>query len=80
MQKRVTKMMTGLGHLPYGDRLQCLGLFSLEKRHLKGDMTETHKIMQGMDKVDRRMLFSLSHTMPVPGTSTQIKYWDSENR
>ena len=60
VQKRATEMMTGLGHLPYEERLQHLGLFSLEKRHLRGDMTETYKIMQGMDKVDRGKLFSLS--------------------
>ena len=52
--------MTGLGHLPDEERLQHLGLFSLEKRHLRGDMIEMYKIMQGMDKVDRGKLFSLS--------------------
>ena len=61
MQKIVTKMMTRLGHLLYEERQQCLGLFSLEKRHPRGDMTEMYKIMQGMDKVDRGKLFSLSH-------------------
>ena len=30
VQKRVIKMMTGLGHLPYEEKLQSLGLFSLQ--------------------------------------------------
>lgn len=29
-----------------------LGLLSLQKRHLRGDMIETDKIMQRMDRVD----------------------------
>ena len=44
-----------------------MGLFSLEKRRLRGDMIEVYKIMPGVENVDRETFFSLSQNTRTRG-------------
>ena len=49
-------MIKALEHLPYAGRLHQMGLSSLEKRRLRGDMIEVYKIMHGIENVDREKI------------------------
>jgi len=43
--------------LCYADRLKNLGLTSLEKRRIRSDLIETHKIINGYYNIDASLFF-----------------------
>ena len=59
VQRRATKLVPALRHLPYEERLERLGLTTLEERRKRGDMIETFKIIQGFERVDPGYFFQM---------------------
>ena len=52
VQRRMTKMIHNVRNLEYKERLKTLGLHSLERRRLRGDMIEVFKWVNGINKGD----------------------------
>ena len=73
VQRRATETAVGLEQLPYEEQLEELGQFSLEKRGLRGDLTNTWKYIKDGSQVNAAGLFSVLPSNKTKGNGHKLQ-------
>ena len=61
VQRRFTRLIDGIGTLPYSERLEALQITTLAERRIRGDLIETFKMLNGLVEYGQD-IFSISRS------------------
>ena len=76
VQRGATKTIRGLEHLPCVDRLREMGLFSLEKRRLQGNLIAAFQYLKGACRKAGEELFIRADSKKMRGNGIEAKRVD----
>ena len=72
IQRRATRLVPGIRHLTYADRLSILNIPSLLYRRKRGDMITLYQIFHGLVDLELSDFFSLSSYSSTRGHSRKL--------
>uniref|UniRef100_UPI00398ECED7 nucleotide-binding oligomerization domain-containing protein 1-like isoform X3 n=1 Tax=Pristiophorus japonicus TaxID=55135 RepID=UPI00398ECED7 len=73
VQRRFTRLIPRMAGLTYEERLDQLGLYSLEFRRMRGHLIETYKILTVLDRLDAGRMFLMLGKSRTRGHSLRIR-------
>ena len=68
-----TRLIPGMAGLSYVDRMEQLGLYTLELRRMRGDLIGTYTIIKGLDLLEAGNMIPMLGESRTRGHSSRIR-------